>query len=153
MADTPFRTPYDRIGGEAGVRRLVETFYDFVETEPEGAPLRVMHSHGNGLAHAREAQFMFLSGFLGGPQLYVEQFHHSNVKQMHAHLQIGAVEAQSWLTCMERALDRTADKETRRVLMLTFTRVANALKNRAAGEENPLRAVAADSGNANGPER
>ena len=34
---------------------------------------------------------MFLSGFLGGPQLYVEQFHHSNVKQMHAHLEIGAV--------------------------------------------------------------
>lgn len=143
MVTTPFRTPYDRLGGEAGVRRLVETFYDLVESEPEGAPLRVMHNQGNGLAHAREAQFMFLSGFLGGPQLYVEQFHHSNVKQMHAHLQIGAVEAESWLSCMEKALERTADEDTRRQLMQTFTRVANALKNRAAGEENPFRVTSA----------
>ncbi len=72
MAPTPFRVPYERIGGETGVRRLVETFYDLVESEPEGAPLRIMHNQGNGLAHAREAQFMFLSGFLGWPQLYVE---------------------------------------------------------------------------------
>ena len=66
---SPTQTPYDRIGGADGVRQLVKAFYDLVETEPEGAPLRVMHNQGNGLAHAREAQFMFLSGFLGGPQL------------------------------------------------------------------------------------
>ena len=130
MAATSFQTPYDRIGGEAGVRMLVKTFYDLVETEPEGAPLRVMHNEGNGLAHAREAQFMFLSGFLGGPQLYVEQYRHSNVKQMHAHLAVGAVEAQSWLSCMEKALARTTDAETAGVLMKTFTRVAGALINR-----------------------
>jgi hemoglobin len=130
MAATPFQTPYERIGGEAGVRLLVNTFYDLVETEPEGEPLRVMHNAGNGLAHARVAQFMFLSGFLGGPQLYVEQFRHSNVKQMHAHLSIGEVEAKSWLSCMEKALARTTDEETAAVLMKTFTRVAQALKNR-----------------------
>lgn len=136
MATTTFRTPYDRLGGEAGVRRLVETFYDLVESEPEGAPLRAMHNEGNGLAHAREAQFMFLSGFLGGPQLYVEQFHHSNVKQMHAHLEIGALEAGSWLSCMAKALEKTADEDTRRQLMQTFARIATALKNRA-GEADP----------------
>jgi hemoglobin len=130
MAATPFQTPYERIGGEAGVRQLVRTFYDLVEAEPEGAPLRIMHNEGNGLAHAREAQFMFLSGFLGGPQLYVEQFRHSNVKQMHAHLAIGEVEAQSWLSCMAKALERTTDEDTAAALMQTFTRVAQALKNR-----------------------
>lgn len=130
MAATPFQTPYERIGGESGVRLLVKTFYDLVETESAGEPLRVMHNEGNGLAHAREAQFMFLSGFLGGPQLYVEQFHHSNVKQMHAHLTIGEVEAQSWLSCMAKALAMTADCETATMLMTSFTRVAQALKNR-----------------------
>lgn len=136
MATTPFLTPYERIGGEAGVRQLVKTFYDLVETEPEGEPLRVMHNEGNGLAHAREAQFMFLSGFLGGPQLYVEQFRHSNVRQMHGHLAVGEVEAQSWLSCMEKALARTTDSETAGVLMKTFTRVALALRNRP-GEGGP----------------
>lgn len=134
---------YDRVGGEDGVRRLVKIFYDIVETEPEGAPLRIMHNEGNGLAHAREAQFMFLSGFLGGPQLYVEQFRHSNVRKIHEHLLVGAVEAHSWLICMEKALEKTADEDTRRLLMQTFTRVAQALKNRPDGAENPLRVTSA----------
>lgn len=60
---------YDRIGGAEGVRTLVVAFYVIVESEPEGAPLRVMHNRGNGFQHAREAQFLFLSGFLGGPRL------------------------------------------------------------------------------------
>lgn len=85
---------------------------------------------------------MFLSGFLGGPQLYVEQFRHSNVRQMHNHLAIGEVEAQSWLQCMEKALERTADEDTRRLLMQTFTRVANALRNQPAAD-NPLRVTSA----------
>lgn len=81
-----------------------------------------------GLAHAREAQFLFLSGFLGGPQLYVEQFYHSNVKQMHAHLRIGPREASAWLTCMEKALQRTADAHTAQQLMQNFTRVVQVLQ-------------------------
>ena len=40
-ASTPYQTPYERIGGEEGVRRLVKVFYDLVETEPEGAPLYI----------------------------------------------------------------------------------------------------------------
>ena len=121
-------SPYDRLGGADGVRRLVETFYDTVESDPAGAPLRVLHDRGSGLAHAREAQFMFLSGFLGGPQLYVEQFHHSNVKQMHAHLRIGPLEAGAWLTCMEKALQRTSDAHTAQQLMQNFTRVVQVLQ-------------------------
>ncbi len=134
---------YERIGGEAGVRTLVRTFYDIVETEPEGEPLRVMHNEGNGLAHAREAQFLFLSGFLGGPQLYVEQFRHSNVRKLHEHLSVGAVEAQSWLACMDKALAKTADEDTRRDLMQTFARVAQALRNRPGGGANPLSVTSA----------
>ena len=139
---SPTQTPYDRIGGADGVRQLVKAFYDLVETEPEGAPLRVMHNQGNGLAHAREAQFMFLSGFLGGPQLYVEQHHHSNVRQMHSHLAIGEVEAQSWLACMGKALEKTADEDTRRMLMQTFQRVATALRNNPEAD-NPLKVTSA----------
>ena len=138
----PDQSPYQRLGGEAGVRNLVKVFYDLVESQPEGEPLRLMHNEGSGLAHVRDTQFMFLSGFLGGPQLYVEQFRHANLRQMHAHLKIGEVEAQSWLTCMDMALAKTADAETHRLLMSHFTRVANTLKNQPA-EDGPLRVSSA----------
>ena len=134
-------SPYQKLGGEAGVRELVRVFYDIVETSPEGAPLRAMHDRGNGLLHAREAQFMFMSGFLGGPQLYVEQHRHANVKLMHQHLEIGEVESTSWLVCMEKALETVADEETRRLLMVHFTRVAEALKNRPEDKANPLKII------------
>ena len=101
-----------------------------------------MHNEGNGLAHVRETQFMFLSGFLGGPQLYVEQFRHANVRQMHSHLAIGDLEAQSWLACMDMALKKTADDDTHRLLMLHFTRVANALRNKPQ-DSNPLKVTSA----------
>ena len=132
MAEVMATTPYQRIGGEAGIRRLVKMFYDLVESDPAGAPLVVLHNRGHGLAHAREAQFEFLSGFLGGPQLYVERHGHSNVRKMHEHLEIGTIERDSWLICMDKALTKTgADAESHRLLMTHFTRVAEALRNKA----------------------
>ena len=59
------KSPYQLIGGEAGVEQLVKTFYDIVESDPMGESLMAMHNRGHGIAHAREAQFEFLSGFLG----------------------------------------------------------------------------------------
>mgnify|MGYP001181019521 CR=1 FL=1 len=81
---------------------------------------------------ARQAQSEFLSGFLGGPQLYFERHRHSNVRQMHAHLAIGTAERDAWLACMDKALSIVApDPETRRLLMGHFSRVAEALRNQA----------------------
>jgi hemoglobin len=116
------------IGGEVGVEKLVKAFYDIVESDAAGVPLVAMHNQGHGLAHAREAQFEFLSGFLGGPQLYMERHRHSNVRLMHVHLSIGPVERDSWLICMDKALRAVeADSETHQFLMTHFRRVAEAL--------------------------
>lgn len=129
---TEFRSPYARLGEADGIRRLVNTFYDIVEADPQGAPLRIMHNEGNGVAHVRETQFEFLSGFLGGPKLYVEHFGHSNVKRMHEHLRVTALERDSWLACMQKALAvHGADEDLRNALMAHFTRVADALVNTA----------------------
>ena len=126
------KSPYQMIGGEAGVEQLVKAFYDIVESDPKGAPLMAMHNQGHGVAHAREAQFEFLSGFLGGPQLYLERHRHSNVRRMHAHLAIGTVERDSWLICMAKALKAVvADPEVRGLLMSHFSRVAEALRTQA----------------------
>ena len=47
------------------MRRLVETFYDVIENEPEGEALAILHLRGHGVAHSRIEQFNFLSGFFG----------------------------------------------------------------------------------------
>lgn len=94
----------DSVGGEDGLHRLVEDFYDLVETLPEGETLRKLHLRGHGLAHVREEQFNFLSGFLGGRRYYEERHGHMDVRRMHAHVPIRLQDAEDWLTCMDRAL-------------------------------------------------
>lgn len=121
---------YERVGGERGLRTLVETFYDIVEFEPEGRVLYILHLRGHGVAHSRIEQFNFLSGFLGGPRLYVEKFGHSDVRQMHAHVEIDAEARDAWLRCMSIAIDRVGlSADVKQDLMRNFTRVAFALKN------------------------
>lgn len=94
----------DTIGGEAALRSLVKDFYDFIEVLPEGETLRKLHLRGHGLAHVREEQFNFLSGFLGGRRYYQEKHGHMDLRRMHAHVPISLQDAEDWLTCMDRAL-------------------------------------------------
>jgi hemoglobin len=94
----------DTVGGEQGLRQLVEEFYDLVEILPEGEVLRKLHLRGHGLAHVRTEQFNFLSGFLGGRRYYEEKHGHMDVRLMHAHIPIALQDAEDWLTCMDKAL-------------------------------------------------
>ncbi|WP_083567517.1 group II truncated hemoglobin [Hyphomicrobium sp. CS1GBMeth3] len=122
---------YQRVGGEGGVRKLVEMFYDIVEFEPEGQVLHALHLRGHGVAHSRVEQFNFLSGFLGGPRLYIEKYGHSNVCEMHAHVEIDAEARDAWLNCMSIAIDRVGLlPDVKTDLMAAFTRVAFMLKNK-----------------------
>jgi hemoglobin len=128
----PSRGPslYDLIGSEEGVRNLVETFYDIVEFEPEGRELHLLHLRGHGVAHSRIEQFNFLSGFFGGPRLYAEKYGHSNVREMHEHVEINAAAKDAWLNCMSIAIDRVGlPAEIKAKLMAPFTRVATMLVN------------------------
>jgi hemoglobin len=122
---------YDLVGGEAGVLNLVKVFYDIVETEPFGHKLFLLHLRGNGLAHSRVEQFNFLSGFLGGPKLYVEKHGHSNVRTMHEHVEIDVESKDIWLNCMSMAIDKVGLEEaTKNKLMRNFTAAAERLVNK-----------------------
>lgn len=99
------QTVLDHIGGEDGLRVLVERFYDLVETVPEGQQIVHLHMEGHGLAHTRREQFDFMSGFMGGRQYYMEKHKHMNVKEIHAHVPIRLQDAEDWLSIMDRALD------------------------------------------------
>lgn len=94
----------DQIGGEPALRELVGHFYDLVETVPEAAPLMELHMDGHGLAHTREEQFNFMSGFMGGRQYYLEKHRHMNVREIHEHVPIFVEDAELWLSIMDRTL-------------------------------------------------
>lgn len=122
---------YEQVGGEHGLRDLVETFYDIVENDPDVDALHLLHLRGHGVAHSRIEQFDFLSGFLGGPPLYVEKHGHSNVRTMHEHIEINATTRDMWLTSMSAAIDKVGLPDTvKDELMAHFTHVANLLQNR-----------------------
>lgn len=121
---------YDLAGAAEGVRRLVETFYDIVETAPEGAPLHILHMRGHGVAHSRIEQFDFLSGFFGGPRLYLERHGHANVRTMHAHVEINPEARDAWINCMSMAIDKVGlTAEIKAQMMEPFKRVAQLLVN------------------------
>jgi len=127
---------YERIGGAPALHRLVDLFYDIVENDPEGEILNVLHLRGHGVAHSRIEQFNFLSGFLGGPQLYIEKHGHSNVREMHRHVQIGPLERDAWLSCMSRAMKGAGIKaDTSLLLIKHFRAVANALEAENSANE------------------
>ena len=61
------RSPYQQLGGESAVRKLVDRFYDLMDTTENAANIRSMHPQD--LTESRTKLFEFLSGFLGGPSL------------------------------------------------------------------------------------
>lgn len=100
MSDAP-RNPYEALG-EAGVRALVDRFYDAMERRPDAARIRAMHAKN--LAPMRERLAVFLVGWMGGPSRYGERFGAVNVPGAHAPFDIGAEERDAWLACMDEAL-------------------------------------------------
>jgi hemoglobin len=125
-------TPYDRLGGEAGVRRLVGRFYDLMDELPEARPIREMHPAD--LGSSREKLALFLCGFLGGPPLYVERFGHPRLRARHLPFSIGAAERDQWMLCMGRALEElVSDSLLRMQLEQNFARVADHMRNQPDG--------------------
>ena len=122
-------TPYGMIGGEAAVRRIVERFYDIMESDPAAARIRAMHAAD--LSPMRERLFEFLSGWLGGPALYFQRPDHKCIVSAHRPFAIGERERDEWLMCMRRALaDDGVPEEVRRLLDQPFRRIAEAFRNR-----------------------
>ena len=123
-------TPYEQLGGESVVRELVERFYQEMDTLPGASAIRAMHPAD--LTRSKEKLFMFLSGWLGGPQLYVEQYGHPRLRARHLIVPIGKAERDQWLECMQRALD-SIDMEPglRQQLIDSFNRTADHMRNQA----------------------
>ena len=121
---------YNEIGGDDGVQRLVETFYNIVESDDSAKKLHILHLRGSGIANSKKEQHLFLSGFLGGPKLYLEKHGHANLKTMHEHVVVDEESKDIWLNCMEKAMDEVSlPEDTQQKLMRIFTPVAERLVN------------------------
>lgn len=122
-------TPYEQLGGETGVRQLVQAFYDDMEASPEASALRNMHAPN--LGPMRQTLFEFLSGWLGGPRTYFERTNAKCMMSAHAGLPITQNEADQWMRCMRRALQQlNVAPDARAFVDNAFTRVCNAMVNR-----------------------
>jgi hemoglobin len=97
------RSHYEAIGGDAGIRRLVDRFYDLMDTAPEAATIRTLHAES--LKASREKLYLFLSEWTGGPPAYVERYGHPRLRARHLPFPIGTRERDEWLWCMDRALE------------------------------------------------
>lgn len=124
------QAPYVLIGGEARVRELTDRFYDAMDNLPKVRKIRDLHAAS--LRISREKLFLFLSGWLGGPNLYVEKYGHPRLRQRHMPFAIGTAERDQWMLCMRRALhDMDLDDELRDGLEQSFWRTADHMRNQS----------------------
>lgn len=123
------QTPYEMIGGEAMVRRIVDRFYQIMDECPEAADIRAMHAKD--LGPISDRLFEFLSGWLGGPPLYFQRPGHKCIMSAHRPYAIGAPEREQWMMCIRRAMeDCGVDPKVRTLLDRPFMRMCEAFSNR-----------------------
>jgi hemoglobin len=121
---------FDRVGGEAGVRTLVDAFYDRMDTDPAFAGIRALHPPD--LASSRDKLFWFLCGWLGGPAHYVERFGHPRLRARHLPFSIGITERDQWLACMQQAMALCGfDEPLQARLAEAFHGTADWMRNRS----------------------
>ena len=120
--------PFEAIGGEAGVRALVDRFYDLMDSLPEAADIRAMHP--TDLAGSRDKLAWFLTGWLGGPPHYVERFGHPRLRMRHMPFAIGEDARDQWMLCMRQAIaELLSDSELGQWLEAALAQVADFMRN------------------------
>ena len=107
-------TFFELLGGEVQgmetLRNLVETFYDIMDSDPKAKPIRAMHPAD--LTSAREKLFMFLTGWTGGPQLYIERYGHPMLRKRHLPFAVDESARDQWMYCMIKAMHQLKMDET-----------------------------------------
>jgi len=119
---------YKLMGGEIVLRRLVKYFYDLMDEDPDYFGIRKLHPQD--LSSSRQKLFMFLSGWAGGPSLYVEKYGGPRLRSRHLPFSIGITERDQWLSCMNRAMEKTGlETQLRKSLALAFEQTADFMRN------------------------
>jgi hemoglobin len=119
---------YTAIGGEATIQALVTRFYELMDTLPEAKACRAIHPPS--LEGSAQKLTWYLTGWLGGPPLYVERFGHPMLRRRHLVAPIGEAERDGWLLCFERALAETIrDPALREAIWAPARQLAHHMQN------------------------
>ena len=123
------KTVYELVGGETTVAQLCDRFYALMESVPQFKELRAMHPED--LTGSRDKLYMFLSGWFGGPDLFVEKFCHPRLRARHMPFAIGVQERDQWVACMVLAMEEIGIDETlRSKLLQNFFNTADFMRNK-----------------------
>ncbi|MFJ1308953.1 group II truncated hemoglobin [Agrobacterium sp. P15N1-A] len=125
---------YEAIGGDATVRALTRRFYELMDTLPEAARCRAIHPAD---LSGSEAKFYdYLTGYLGGPPVYVEKHGHPMLRRRHFVAPIGPAERDEWLLCFRRAMDETIENpKLREIIWTPVERLAFHMQNQEADSQ------------------
>jgi hemoglobin len=127
-------TLYEAIGGDATVRALTRRFYELMDTLPEAAHCRAIHPAD---LSGSEAKFYdYLTGYLGGPPVYVAKHGHPMLRRRHFVAPIGPAERDEWLLCFRRAMDETIENpKLREIIWTPVERLAFHMQNQEADSQ------------------
>lgn len=122
-------TLYEAIGGDATVRALTERFYALMDTLPQAERCRALHPAD--LGSSQQKLYDYLTGYLGGPPLYVEKHGHPMLRRRHFIAEIGPAERDEWLLCFRLAMEETiANAKLRDIVWAPVERLAHHMQNR-----------------------
>lgn len=129
MSTAPAVTSYDEIGGAEVVRRVVDRFYDLMDSDPAYAELRALHA--DDLAPMRDSLAGFLRGWLGGPRDWFAARPGACMMSVHAPIPVTPITAAQWVAAMGQSLgDVGVDRDLAARIDQAFTRMAAGMARR-----------------------
>lgn len=127
--EDPASTPFVRIGGQSAVDRLVDRFYDLMDTMPEAHVIRALHPQD--LGDIRGILKKYLAQWLGGPSTYSQERGHPRLRARHLPFSIGDEERDAWMLCMRQAMQEVVtDEAVREAILEKLTPLADWMRNR-----------------------
>ena len=126
----PTLTPFQRIGGQPAVDRIIDSFYDRMDTLIEARVIRSLHAQD--LSATRTTLKKYLAEWLGGPPVYTQERGHPRLRARHLPFSIGDEERDAWMLCMRGAMEEVVtDHAIREWILQKLSQVADWMRNRS----------------------
>lgn len=118
--------PFDAVGGREGVGRIVDRFYDLMDSTPAYSDLRAMHAED--LTPMRRSLSGFLCGWLGGDTDWFADNPGKCMMSLHARFPISAAVADQWMSAMRHAIkDCGVEEQTAAAIDAAFGAMTSAM--------------------------
>lgn len=128
IGNAPRATHFERIGGVELISRLVERFYQHMDSLPEARTIRALHPLD--LGPVKQVLVSFLVEWMGGEKVYSAEHGHPRLRMRHMNFPVDSAARDAWMGCMRQALaDTVEDADLRTQLEQAFFKTADFLRN------------------------